>query len=234
MLQKVFRSAGRPIHIRCVPRPDTLAWDPAVRDNGPFAREEGFVVTRFTAGWRSFLLIAGALVIGTAALVAQAPARGGQPAAGRGRAATAAPADRPATVLQVMRGILYPASNVIFYAQSDDPTKVKASGGDPSLATDPLASTYGGWEAVGNAAIALKEATRLLTIPRSCSDGKPAPIQGATWNKGLQLLRDAGDAAYKGAQAKNMDQMLDAADKMTTACSTCHEPYREKTPRCTP
>jgi hypothetical protein len=131
-----------------------------------------------------------------------------------------------------MRGILYPSSNVIFYAQSEDPTQVKAAA-DPSLATDPLASTYGGWEAVANSAIALKEATRLLTVARACSNGKPAPIHTATWEKGLQQLRDAGDAAYKAAQAKNQDQVLDAADKMTTACSTCHDPYREKTPRCT-
>jgi cytochrome c556 len=50
----------------------------------------------------------------------------------------------------------------------------------------------------------------------------------------LRQLRDAGDAAYKAAQAKNQDQVLDAADKMTTACSTCHDLYREKTPRCMP
>jgi cytochrome c556 len=50
--------------------------------------------------------------------------------------------------------------------------------------------------------------------------------------KGLTQLREAGQAAYKAAQAKNQDQVLDAAEKITTACSTCHDPYREKTPRC--
>ena len=38
---------------------------------------------------------------------------------------------------QVMRGILFPNSNVIFAAQSNDPTKVKPAS-DPSTATDPL------------------------------------------------------------------------------------------------
>jgi hypothetical protein len=202
----------------------------AVRSRG------GFVNTRLTASWRSFLLIAGSFVIATAALVAQAPARGGQtakPAPGGHAAAPAASADAPATVLQVMRAILFPSSNVVFSAQADDPAAVKKAS-DPSTATDPLASTYGGWEAVANSAIALKESARLLEVPRSCSNGKPAPIQTATWKKGLTQLREAGQAAYKAAQAKNQDQVLDAAEKITTACSTCHDPYREKTPRCSP
>jgi hypothetical protein len=192
---------------------------------------------RVTTGWSSFLLIAMALVVATTALVAKAPAGGGQAAAPASRArsagASSASTDAPATVLQVMRGILFPNSNVVFSAQSDDPAAVKKAS-DPSTATDPLASTYGGWDAVANSAIALREATRLLEVPRSCSNGKPAPIQTATWKKGLSDLREAGQAAYKAAQAKNQDQVVDAAEKVTNACSTCHDPYREKTPRCTP
>jgi len=190
------------------------------------------VNTRLTASWIAFLLIAGSFAIATAALVAQAPAAGGQTAKPASRG-LAAPADAPATVLQVMRGILFPNSNVVFSAQADDPAAVKKAS-DPSTATDPLASTYGGWEAVTNSAIALRESARLLEVPRSCSNGKPAPIQTATWKKGLTQLREAGQAAYKAAQAKNQDQVLDAAEKITTACSTCHDPYREKTPRCSP
>ena len=191
---------------------------------------------RVTTHWRSFVIMAGAFIITTAALIAQAPARGGQTAthpSGEHAVAPAASPGAPATVLQVMRGILYPNSNVVFSAQSDDPAAVKKAT-DPSTATDPLASTYGGWEAVANSAIALKESARLLEVPRTCSNGKPAPIQTATWKKGLTLLRDAGDASFKAALAKNQDQMVDAAEKVTTACSTCHDPFREKTPRCTP
>lgn len=148
----------------------------------------------------------------------------------------AAPAPQPAssaTVLQVMRGILFPSSNVIFAAQSDDPEKV-AKAEDPATATDPLKSAYGGWEAVMNAGVALSESTRLLEVPRACSNGKPAPIDGETWKKGLTDLRAAGMAAYEAGKAKDQDKVLDAADKVVTACSTCHDVYREKTPRCTP
>jgi hypothetical protein len=203
------------------------------RDVRPFVREEGFVNIRVAANWQSSLLISIVLVIAAAALVAQAPAGGGQTAAPPSRGHVAASTDAPATVLQVMRGILFPNSNVVFSAQGDDPAAVKKAS-DPSVATDPLASTYGGWEAVANSALALRESARLLEVPRSCSNGKPAPTQTATWKKGLAQLREAGQAAYKAAQAKNQDQVVDAAEKITTACSTCHDPYREKTPRCTP
>src|SRR5262245_1531911 len=64
---------------------------------------------------------------------------------------------------QLMRGVFYPASNVVFSAQSDDPATMKpAPGVDPSLATDPLVSTFGGWVAVENAALALTESANLL------------------------------------------------------------------------
>lgn len=146
------------------------------------------------------------------------------------------PAVQPAssaTVLQVMRGVLFPSSNVIFAAQSDDPEKVEKAD-DPATATDPLKSTYGGWEAVMNAGLALSESTRLLEMPRACSNGKPAPIEHETWKKGLDELRAAGNAAYEAGKAKNQDQVLEAADKVVTACSTCHDAFREKNPRCTP
>ena len=162
-----------------------------------------------------------------------APARSGGRGATGQAARPAATTSAPANVLQLMRGILFPSSNVVFYAQSDDPEKVEKAA-DPSTATDALKSTYGGWEAVANAGLALNEAARLLEVPRSCSNGKPAPIAGATWKQGLRELRAAGLAAYQAGKAKDQDKVLDAADKVVTACSTCHDKYREKTPRCTP
>src|ERR1043165_5182659 len=60
-----------------------------------------------------------------------------------------APKPQPASsanVLQVMRGILFPASNVVFAAQGDDPEQVTRAE-DPATATDPLKSAYGGWGA---------------------------------------------------------------------------------------
>ena len=147
--------------------------------------------------------------------------------------APALPAATPAMQVkadlrQLMRGILFPASNVIFAAQSENPANVPPAK-DPSMATNPLASTYGKWEAVENSALALAEAANLLMLPgRKCANGLPVPLKNADWAKFVQNLRDAGTAAYKAAQTKNQDKIVDAADVMTTACANCHDRYREK------
>jgi hypothetical protein len=150
---------------------------------------------------------------------AQAPAR------------AAVPAAKPqveATLGQLMKGILFPNANVIFFAQGEDPAKVPEAR-DPSLATDPLANSYGKWQAVENSALTLAESANLLTIPgRKCSNGLPVPIGNADWPKFVQGLRDAGMKAYRAAQSKDMDKIVDAADTMTTACANCHDKYREK------
>jgi hypothetical protein len=158
---------------------------------------------------------------------AQAPAQ--RPAPAPARAARAASqAVVSATLAQLMKGILYPNSNVIFAAQDQNPADVPPAK-EPSTATNPLASSYGKWEAVENSALALTEAANLLIIPgRKCSNGKDVPIKNADWPKLVQGLRDAGIMTYKAAQSKNQDKILEAADAMTTACSNCHDKYREK------
>ena len=130
---------------------------------------------------------------------------------------------------QVMRGVLFPNSNVVFAAQNDEFAAIKQDK-DPSLATDPLRSVDGGWTAVEDSGFALAEAANLLMIPgRVCSNGKPAPVGNADWGRFVAGLRDAGMEAVKAARAKNQDAMLDVSDKMTAACSACHDVYREKT-----
>jgi len=164
-----------------------------------------------------------ALLLVAAACNQQPPA--GQPPANQPAAATA---QVHGNVVQVMRGILYPASNVVFFAQAEDPTKVKLETGDPSTSPNPLSSSYGGWEAVSNAGIALSEAANLLIIPgRVCMNGKPAPINNADWQMWVEELREAGAVAYKAGQSKSMDDVLNAADVMSTACQNCHDKYRE-------
>jgi len=153
---------------------------------------------------------------------------------GRGAAApkpvAASPAYRPEapTLAQLMKGILFTSSNVVFAAQNVNPADVKPAK-DPSLATDPLENTYGKWEAVENAGLALSEAANLLMIPgRKCSNGKDAPLKNPDWPKFVQGLRDAGQKVYAAAKTKDQEKIVDAADVMTTACANCHEKYREK------
>jgi hypothetical protein len=138
-----------------------------------------------------------------------------------------------ATLNQLMRGVLYPAANVVFFAQADNPAAVKfAPGQDPSMATDPLASTFGGWLAVENAALALAESANLLLIPgRSCSNGVPAPTKDPAWTMFVQEVRDAGMKAYKAAQTRDQDKMIDTAVTLSAACAGCHRKWRDrKTP----
>jgi hypothetical protein len=131
---------------------------------------------------------------------------------------------------RLMRGVFYPASNVVFSAQNDNPADVKlVPGQDPSMATDPLASTFGGWQAVENAALALTESANLLLIPgRNCANGLPVPMNNPDWPKFVQELRDASMKAYKAAESKNQDKMVDAADTLSAACASCHKKWREK------
>jgi hypothetical protein len=146
--------------------------------------------------------------------------------AGRGAASSTAP-KVVANMLQLMRGIPYPASNVIFAAQDDLGKQPKVS--DPSVSPNPLTSTYGGWMAVENAGMALVEAANLIAMPgRMCSNGRPAPVQRADWIQFTPKLRDAGTAAYKAAQAKSTDQIVDVAGTVSDACAACHDVYREK------
>jgi hypothetical protein len=126
-----------------------------------------------------------------------------------------------------MRGILYPSSNVIFAAQ-DDLGKFTLPA-DPSTSPNPLTTTYGGWLAVENAGLALAESANLIAMPgRLCSNGKPVPVRRPDWVKYTQGLRDAGRAAYKAAQTKSQDAMVDVAGKVSDACASCHDVYREK------
>jgi hypothetical protein len=150
-------------------------------------------------------------------------------AAGRGQGRGAAPAfQAEATLGQLMKGVFFPASNVIFAAQGQNPADVTPAK-DPSAATDPLQNAYGKWEAVENGALAIAEGANLLMIPgRKCSNGKPVPMGNANWAVFVQGVREAGLKAYKAAQSKDQDKILDAADTLTTACGNCHDKYREK------
>jgi len=149
-----------------------------------------------------------------------------------GGASAQAPAPRPsarpdATLLQLMRGILYPASNVIFAAQEDLSKQPKPA--DEATSPNPLTSTYGGWTAVENAGLAIAEASRLVAIQgRVCSNGKLAPVQRADWVKFTAGLRKAGLDAYAAAKKKDKDAIVEVAGTVSDACQACHDVYREK------
>src|SRR4029079_10467424 len=91
---------------------------------------------------------------------------------------------------------------------------------------------------VENSALALAEASNLLMIPgRLCENGKPVPVEEERYRKAAAGLAAAGRAAYKAAQSKNMDAIVEVSETVSMACSNCHEPYRDfddQKQRCTP
>ena len=72
------------------------------------------------------------------------------------------------------------------------------------------------------------QARNLLTIPgRMCENGKPVPVDAEDFRMWAANLAVAGEAAYKAAQAKDLDMMVDVAGTVSDACSMCHEKYRD-------
>jgi len=135
-----------------------------------------------------------------------------------------------ANLNQLMRGVLYPAANVVFSPQFENPADAKFEAGkDPSMATDPLTSVFGGWQAIENASLALVESANLLLIPgRVCSNGAPVPIADPAWTMFVQEVRDAGLKAFKAAQAKDQEKMVELSTTVDASCAHCHRKWRDR------
>ena len=105
------------------------------------------------------------------------------------------------TTLQLMKGIVIPSSDVIFKIPSEAPKDDKE------------------WAAVQNSALMLAESGNLLMMAgRSKDNGE--------WMKDSRALVDAGTAAFKAANAKDVNKLTDLGDDILTACETCHTKYK--------
>ena len=118
-----------------------------------------------------------------------------------GVAMAQAPTFQPVgTTLQVMRAMVISSSDVIFKLPSETPKDDKE------------------WAVVQNNALILAESGNLLMMKGRSKDDE--------WNKDAQLLVTAGAAAFKAANAKDADKLLDIGDDILTACETCHKKYK--------
>jgi hypothetical protein len=75
------------------------------------------------------------------------------------------------------------------------------------------------WAAVRRAALTLAESGNMLMLRGRARD------QG-DWMKDAQSLVDAGNAAYKAAQAKDAAALAALAGALDASCTTCHKQYR--------
>jgi mono/diheme cytochrome c family protein len=158
-------------------------------------------------------------------------------------APAAASAFPPAgNLAQVMRGILFPSSNMIFNVQTNDPGAPLPTGTgaqDPSQSFSWVnwgAGIYKGWDIVDYAAIAVADSAPLLLTPgRRCENGTLVPIDRPDWIKFTQEMAEAGHAAYKASQSRNQEAVSDVSNQLADSCLHCHEVYREnKSGHCRP
>jgi cytochrome c553 len=120
--------------------------------------------------------------------------------------ASSAMADAPTfqpvgTTLQLMKAMVIPSSDVIFAISANAPKDDKE------------------WAVVQNNALILAESGNLLMMAgRSKDNGE--------WMKDSKALVDAGNAAFKAANAKDVNKLGDISDDILTACETCHTKYK--------
>lgn len=163
------------------------------------------------------------------------PGGGSPAAAAAGGAALALTSARPpGNMAQLMRGILFPSSNLLFNVQTYDPGERKV-GYQPEPGTTSFswvdwgAGIYSGWELVDYAAVALAESAPLLLMPgRRCENGKPVPVDRADWVQYTANLAEAGRAAYRASQTRNREAVAEVTNQIADACLQCHEVYRDK------
>ncbi len=136
---------------------------------------------------------------------------------------------------QVMRGILFPNSNIIFNVQTNDPGAAAKPSKEGTAAntgfswTNWGAGIYTGWQVVDYAAVALAESAPLMLTPgRRCENGRPVPVDRPDWIKFTEELAEAGSAAYRASQTRSQEAVSDATNQVADACFHCHQVYRDK------
>ena len=134
---------------------------------------------------------------------------------------------------QLMRGIFFPNSNLIFTVQTHDPgakpeTKVDATTQSKGFSwVDWGGSIYGGWELVDNAAIALSDAAPLMLVPQRCENGRQAPVTEPDWIRYTEEMIEVSRKIYRASQQRNQELVSELTGDLSDACAACHGAYRE-------
>lgn len=113
-----------------------------------------------------------------------------------------APADalQPvATMKQLMLDVIHPASNGVLLA---------INRGGPVDDKE--------WAEVRRGAMTLAESGNLLIMRN----------RAAAWVADAKLLAEAGTAAYRAADAKDVRSLSELADRIDASCTTCHKRFR--------
>jgi hypothetical protein len=119
--------------------------------------------------------------------------------------AQATPASPPTrnvgSMSDLMVKIIYPASDAIFYVETRTP------------------KTETEWTALEGQALMVAETANLLMLPGRARDQKQ-------WMADARLMLDAGDAAFKAAKTRSVENLAAVNDQLYESCTTCHTHYR--------
>jgi hypothetical protein len=102
---------------------------------------------------------------------------------------------------QLMIHLIYPTSDAVFYIDTRTPTSEAE------------------WSALEAQTLLLAESANLLLMPDRLRDEDQ-------WISDAKLLREAGRAAFRAAQARDVEALSNLNDQLYTSCLTCHEHYR--------
>ena len=107
-----------------------------------------------------------------------------------------------ATMKQLMLDLIHPASNDIL---------LLIYRGGPKDENE--------WAVVRRNALTLAESGNSLMTPGRARDE-------GDWSRDVKMLVDAGTAAYKAAESKNVQALAAVAEPLDASCTSCHRQYR--------
>jgi mono/diheme cytochrome c family protein len=206
---------------------DKIAQTMPFNTPGSLSREQAIDLT-------AYMLQYGEFPAGQAALVDSALAQIGLPATqmaaaptGGGGAGSLPPPE--GNLAELMRGVHFPNSNIIFNLQLKNPSEQPRIEVEmPFDYTQWGTTIYPGWLAVDQAAIALTETAALLLTPgRLCQNGKRAPVEQADWIQAVADLVEVSKEAHQASRVRNFDAFIDISEKLNESCDSCHRVYRD-------
>jgi mono/diheme cytochrome c family protein len=134
---------------------------------------------------------------------------------------------------QLMRGVFFPSSNLIFTVQTRDPA---APVPPPSPAAQGAGFSvfewgmgiYTGWPVIENAAVALADASPLMLTPGlRCENGRLAPVSEPDWIRFTDDMIAIAKRTYRLAQTRSQEAVSEATGDLSDACAACHQVYRD-------
>ena len=131
------------------------------------------------------------------------------------------------TMAQIMRGIYFPNSNIIFDTQMRDPDAPLGEAGTDNSVSTTFSRIYTGWQVVENAALVLAEGSSLIDKQgRLCENGRMAPVGRYDWMRWSREMTDVAWDIYQAALEKDQAKVGELTNDLAEACDSCHRVYR--------